>query len=447
MTQSTLPLVEHSYCSGSSRSSPPLAHDLFDIDDSFNESSDALGLWSSDMGDLDLGDLGKDDFGLSSVGTCEDDWNVEPQSSVFQKPITDATELHTLDRVAARLEEIPESQAVTDQREKSPTLSLCRCSRKYNQIVSQLQTIEERQRPVKLDTLLTCANIVLATVDSLAQCSQAPPINRSTKPTQPNAAKQPVDLRSARSKSKGKAAPAVIGGDVRLTQCPRCKRFADKYVEHDYVVLFIDLVLVKPQVYRHLLFNRLGRNDDELDPSITRLGTLLLLFDVYLTWSRIETLQPQLTSTSPIPHLPILLQYAFYLLLCALTTAAQHLTIRWLAGISGLGARIDRANSESEEAADQALARSSPNGISTALFVSSCMNLFPILMVVWKYDDAGGSVGRGVDWAVAVQNLEALRILLECGYLGAAGLVGAGWMARWAVARLTLGSVGLGGCL
>ena len=31
-------------------------------------------------------------------------------------------------------------------------------------------------------------------------------------------------------------------------QCPRCKRFADKYVEHDFVVLFIDLVLVKPQV-------------------------------------------------------------------------------------------------------------------------------------------------------------------------------------------------------
>lgn len=49
-----------------------------------------------------------------------------------------------------------------------------------------------------------------------------------------------------------------LGKGVRLTQCPRCKRFADKYVEHDFVVLFIDLVLIKPQVYRHLLFNRLG---------------------------------------------------------------------------------------------------------------------------------------------------------------------------------------------
>lgn len=39
-----------------------------------------------------------------------------------------------------------------------------------------------------------------------------------------------------------------LGRGFQLTQCPRCKRFADKYVEHDFVVLFIDLVLIKPQV-------------------------------------------------------------------------------------------------------------------------------------------------------------------------------------------------------
>lgn len=51
------------------------------------------------------------------------------------------------------------------------------------------------------------------------------------------------------SRNSGFATAATAGlGDVRLTQCPRCKRFADKYVEHDFVVLFIDLVLVKPQV-------------------------------------------------------------------------------------------------------------------------------------------------------------------------------------------------------
>ena len=49
------------------------------------------------------------------------------------------------------------------------------------------------------------------------------------------------------AETKAKSTNVGAVGDVRLTQCPRCKRFADKYVEHDFVVLFIDLVLVKPQ--------------------------------------------------------------------------------------------------------------------------------------------------------------------------------------------------------
>lgn len=54
-----------------------------------------------------------------------------------------------------------------------------------------------------------------------------------------------------------KADDRTLGKGVRLTQCPNCKRFADKYVEHDYVVLFIDLVLIKPQV-SHPMRWRLG---------------------------------------------------------------------------------------------------------------------------------------------------------------------------------------------
>ncbi|MCJ1478557.1 sterol homeostasis protein [Lambiella insularis] len=275
----------------------------------------------------------------------------------------------------------------------------------------------------------------------------------------------------------------VVGGDVRLTQCPRCKRFADKYVEHDFVVLFIDLVLVKPQVYRHLLFNRLGRDDDRFDvcapliccslihrsvtdiephakPSIIRLGTLLLLFDVYITWSSIESLPVNLTASSPVPSLPILLQYAFYLILCTLTTLAQHLSIRTLAGTrlftstayptsptmfhaSGLGAK-NAGNAAADNTASEIGYSFRPNAISTAIWVSSCMKLFPILMVVWKYDDVGGQVGLGVQWAVALQNLEALRILLGCSYLAAGSLVGAGAVGRCLVGRLVLGAFGLG---
>lgn len=198
-----------------------------------------------------------------------------------------------------------------------------------------------------------------------------------------------------------------------------------------------------------------------LKPSILRLGTLLLLFDVYLTWTRTEALPSHLLASSPIPHLHIIVQYIFYLLLCTLTTLAQHATIRWLAARFGLGIMQHQQQSGSPGLTDHSAPgtvtitpRASANGISTALFVSSCMKLFPILMVVWKYDGAenesegwnvGKSVGRGVEWAVAVQNLEALRILLGCGYLSAAGLVAGGAAARWTVAAVVLGIVGLGG--
>ncbi|CAG8553589.1 10451_t:CDS:2 [Diversispora eburnea] len=50
-------------------------------------------------------------------------------------------------------------------------------------------------------------------------------------------------------------------GNIHLTHCEKCKKFADKYIEHDFVIIFIDMLLHKPQVYRHLLFNRLEYRD------------------------------------------------------------------------------------------------------------------------------------------------------------------------------------------
>lgn len=37
---------------------------------------------------------------------------------------------------------------------------------------------------------------------------------------------------------------------------PNCLAFADPYVEHDPLTLLLDLILLKREVYRHLLFNR-----------------------------------------------------------------------------------------------------------------------------------------------------------------------------------------------
>ena len=48
-------------------------------------------------------------------------------------------------------------------------------------------------------------------------------------------------------------------------------------------------------------------------------------------------------------------------------------------------------------------------------------------------------------WAVLLNNIEALLILLNCGYLVATGLAVAGALARHAVEKLILGMVDLNG--
>lgn len=95
------------------------------------------------------------------------------------------------------------------------------------------------------------------------------------------------------------------------------------------------------QVYRHLLHNTLMRDGDRLDvrflgiifpaywfqrsgtnmcankPSVIRLGILLLLFDVYLTWARLEKqtapdAMPGESNLGKLAQQPIVLQYMFF---------------------------------------------------------------------------------------------------------------------------------------
>ena len=111
-----------------------------------------------------------------------------------------------------------------------------------------------------------------------------------------------------------------------------------------------------------------------------------------------------------------------------------------------------------------------PSAISTALVVSSCMSLFPVLFLIWAPDESTSKspsmtssprpnflpdfllgsergvewVSKGAIWAVAVQNLEGLRILLGCGYIAAGVLVFAGGAAKWMVRGAMIGAIGLG---
>jgi hypothetical protein len=77
--------------------------------------------------------------------------------------------------------------------------------------------------------------------------------------------------------------------------------------------------------------------------------------------------------------------------------------------------------------------------ISTALLVSSFTKLFPLLLLVWNYDLP--SSASAVSWAVIINNVAALEILLDCGYVRAALLAavgavcraGVGWVSCYAI--------------
>lgn len=120
-------------------------------------------------------------------------------------------------------------------------------------------------------------------------------------------------------------------------------------------------------------------------------------------------------------------------ILCAFSTLAFHISIRHLTSsplsllvMCGLIPRYPR-----------------PNSVSTALLVSSSTKLFPILMVIWKYDVPAAA--RSLGWAVVANNVEALKILLDCGYGTAAILATVGAVCRWMVGRGILWIVGLDG--
>ncbi|KAI1352235.1 carbohydrate-binding module family 50 protein [Xylaria sp. FL0043] len=202
---------------------------------------------------------------------------------------------------------------------------------------------------------------------------------------------------------------------------------------------------IRLTVYRHLLHNTLMRDRDQFDPSIIRLGTLLLLFDVYLTWARIEKQvvpesSPSSTSSSTggsnlgaLAQQPIVLQYLFFLILCTFSTLAFHLSIRFLTSSPLSPLSLLHLLPTYPR----------PNSVSTALLVSSSTKLFPILMVIWDYDVPAAA--RSLGWAVVANNVEALAILLDCGYGVAIVLAAAGAVARWLVGRGILWCVGLGG--
>ncbi|KAG1738441.1 Arv1-like family-domain-containing protein [Suillus paluster] len=110
--------------------------------------------------------------------------------------------------------------------------------------------------------------------------------------------------------------------NLRLEQCSKCMKFADPYVEHDSLTLLLDLILLKREVYRHLIYNRgteprkaLGKSKSSLEGNeedehrlatsknrqrekdrwwlILKLACGLITVDAFIRWAQ---LNPQISA-------------------------------------------------------------------------------------------------------------------------------------------------------
>lgn len=215
---------------------------------------------------------------------------------------------------------------------------------------------------------------------------------------------------------------------IKLTICPKCGALADKYIEFDNVIVFLDILLLKPQAYRHLAYNvvedAIFSNRDELTSSflyryksLMRYCVLAILFEVYLIWAYEEKNSTHTRLNLQALLAPVAWQYSFFIGLqltervtfCLMTDFLYKKVMKW-----------PRSASKNVRTQDQAAY------YSCVLLVTTCTSLavkcLPIIMLIWPYDNA--MVASAVVGVLGIfSTIEALRINTGSSYLATSAIV------------------------
>lgn len=206
---------------------------------------------------------------------------------------------------------------------------------------------------------------------------------------------------------------------IQLTVCRRCGKFADRYIEFDNVIIFLDLLLLRPQAYRHVAFNI-------VEESIFKLGTqgrftkyrklvrfivLSILFEVYLKWAYEEKSETHtLLKSQVLGWLPVW-QYLFFV--CQqLTEKAIFFTLVLILFIKVMGwGKVPIKNLEPRLWGPYYICV-----LILTLLMSLSVKCLPILMLIWPYDNAAVA-SVVVDVLGAFNTIEALHMNTNCSYL------------------------------
>lgn len=207
---------------------------------------------------------------------------------------------------------------------------------------------------------------------------------------------------------------------IQMAVCPECGKLADKYIEFDYVILFLDVLLLKPQAYRHLAYNVVESSifaDKgniaffERYKQLLRYAALTVLFEVYLNWAYEEKHETHSVIVEFVLQKPVPLQYLFFIyqqlaervVLCMLIDKFFRVFIGW-------------GKEPNENLPPQLQRGYLVSVLLLTVFMSLSIKCIPIIMLIWPYDNHSVA-SMVVDILGLINTIEALRINIGSSYL------------------------------
>ena len=215
---------------------------------------------------------------------------------------------------------------------------------------------------------------------------------------------------------------------IKLSVCPECNKIADKYIEYDSVILFLDILLLKRQAYKHLAYNL---TEMEMISSIhsninsnfkffqtyrklMKLIFMILSFEVYLTWANEEKLLIHSQLINLIFSQSVIYQYLFFIIKSSLENLILNLSLQLILRFGyKWGQSTPKINGN---VSDEELFGYKTSVLLVTTMVSGSIRLFPILMFIWPYDNI--SITKPLINLIAFINIvEALRVVTSLGYI------------------------------
>ncbi|XVE77189.1 hypothetical protein DITRI_Ditri13aG0041800 [Diplodiscus trichospermus] len=180
-------------------------------------------------------------------------------------------------------------------------------------------------------------------------------------------------------------------GNIRLMKCENCKSVADEYIECELMIVLIDLILHKPEAFRHLLYNVLNQQSTHYKGLLWKLLFGFLVLDAYrsLLVKRPEEEWGMSTSISSFVWIyrKMLVDVFLgnFMFLCSFLLAMRNLL--------KTSARFSR-----------------PGDLLLAILISSYFRIFLTAMMIWKFPP---SVIYIIDIFVLSSNIVALKVITE----------------------------------